>query len=168
MVNPDYSSFFMCPHCESKGAIYLIKEEGGMIIVKQNCPTHGARRFTLPSRIKDHFIPYFRDLVPLCFKCGQKSEIMKNIKTSGPWTLVRCNCPTHRTGMPVYKIWNTIYHEMAFETSMEPRTIEPQQKEPEVTIPKSTLSGTNKFCPSCGDELEGAEKYCGTCGQEID
>ncbi|MFW9785516.1 MAG: hypothetical protein ACFFFB_24755, partial [Candidatus Heimdallarchaeota archaeon] len=94
MTQQDPNQLFSCPRCGTKGAIYLVKIEGTKFIVKQKCPTHGGKRYTFPRDQKEFIIPYIRDELFRCFKCGQEATIATK-KVSGFWTMIRCECPTH-------------------------------------------------------------------------
>lgn len=163
----DYSKMFSCPRCGAEGAIYLLKVAKDKIIIKQRCPKHGGRAFKLPLMQKDQFISHIRDGVFRCFKCGQDATV-DHIKGSGPWTLIRLACPTHRNKLPFQKIWNTVYSEISSMVATSPQAAQSQAVEPQPEQPQPTPSEEKKFCPNCGTPLEGAEVFCGACGAEID
>ena len=166
MSQLDYSHMFTCPRCGTMGAIFLLKLAGTQMIIKQRCPTHGGRTIKLPLMQKDLVMPYIRNAVFKCFKCGQDAAI-HSIKVAGPWTIIKCNCPTHANKLPNQKIWSTIYNEIASKpvTPAAPvaaaAPVQPIQPQP-------ASSGEKMFCPNCGTPMEGTEKFCGDCGTEID
>lgn len=162
MTQQDYSKKFSCPHCGTMGAIFLLKVTGSQILIKQRCPTHGGRKYIVPLMKKDEFMPYIRDAVFRCYKCGQEA-IVDYVKVKGPWSLVRCSCPTHKNKLPFYKIWNSVYNEISGkELEAQPPT-EPQPEESEPTIGER-----KEYCPHCGTPLRGVEKFCGACGAELE
>lgn len=165
MVQSDYSQMFSCPRCGARGAIINLKAAGSYIIIKQKCPTHGGRTIKIPLVQKDLVLPYIRDGVFRCFKCGQEATL-DHMKVSGYWTLVRMLCPTHGNKLPFAKIWGTIYSELP---KGEVAALKPAQPEPEPIQPISQEpSEEKKFCPNCGASIKGIEKYCGECGAEIE
>lgn len=170
MSHLDYSTMFSCPKCGAVGAIYLLKLAGTQMIIKQRCPTHGGRSIKLPLLRKDLVIPYIRNSVFKCFKCGQDAAV-HSMKVAGPWTIIKCTCPTHANKLPNQKIWSTVYNEIA----SKPVTPEPAAAPSEAPAaqvqpiqPQSASSGEKMFCPNCGTPMDGSEKFCGDCGTEID
>ncbi|MHA2429686.1 MAG: zinc-ribbon domain-containing protein [Promethearchaeota archaeon] len=162
MTQQDYSKKFSCPQCGTVGAIYLLKVTGSQMLIKQNCPTHGARKYVVPLMQKDEFMPYIHDAVFRCFKCGQEA-VVDHVKVKGPWSLIRCTCPTHKNKLPVYKIWSSVYNEIS---SKELETQPPTEPEPAESEP--TIGERKEYCPHCGTPLRGVEKFCGACGAELD
>ncbi|MFX1494075.1 MAG: zinc-ribbon domain-containing protein [Promethearchaeota archaeon] len=161
MNQQDFSKRFSCPRCGTMGAIFLLKVIGSQILIKQRCPIHGGRKYAVPLMQKDDFMPYIRDAIFRCYKCGEEATV-DYVKVKGPWSLIRCNCPTHRNKLPFYKIWSSIYNEISSEglevqPPMEPR---PTEQEP-------TIGEQKEFCPHCGTPLRGIEKFCGSCGAEL-
>ena len=112
MSQLDYSHMFTCPRCGTMGAIFFLKLAGTRMIIKQRCPTHGGRVIKLPLLQKDLVMPYIRNAVFKCFKCGQDAAV-HSMKIAGPWTIIKCTCPTHANKLPNQKIWSTIYNEIA-------------------------------------------------------
>ncbi len=177
MADPNYSVLFNCPKCGKSGSIYLVKVAGTQIIVKQRCPDHGGRQFKIPLMRKDGVIPLFHDGFFRCFKCGAQAPVA-NKRNSGPWTLIRLNCPTHGVKIPELKIWGTVYSEVtqnhgegpggAVQIPAAPQPVAPAPVVPEIAEKQPTPTPEKKFCPNCGTPLEGIEAFCGTCGAEID
>ena len=168
MSHLDYISMFSCPRCGTMGAIFLLKMAGTKMIIKQRCPTHGARAIKIPLIQKDLVIPYIRSAVFKCFKCGQDAT-PKIVKIAGPWTIIKCTCPTHGNKVPNQKIWSTIYNEIASKSvtpAAAPVAIPAAQVQP--AQPEPASSGQKMFCPNCGTPMDGSEKFCGDCGAEID
>jgi hypothetical protein len=161
MSRPDFSNIFSCPRCGTIGAIYLLKVAGNKMIIKQRCPQHGGRSYKLPLIQKDQFIPYIRNAVFRCYKCGQEATV-DNLKMSGPWTLIRAACPIHGNKLPYQKIWSAIYTEIC--RGDVPNLKSQQTEKQSVSQFEATVI---KFCPHCGDHLKGIEKYCSACGSEI-
>jgi len=119
MSQSDLAKMFDCPSSGNKGAVHLIKLVKDQILVKQSCPTlhpYGwnskVRHLGIPLRLKDQCVPYFRDAVFRCFKCGQEATV-DHVKFSGPWTLIKLSCPTHGNKLPTHKIWSTIYSDIS-------------------------------------------------------
>ena len=168
MSQLDYSHMFTCPRCGIMGAIFLVKLAGSQMIIKQRCPTHGGRVIKLPLLQKDLVLPYIRNAVFKCFKCGQDASIY-SVKIAGPWTIIKCNCPTHANKVPNQKIWSTIYAEI---TSMPgtpaPAPVATPAAQVQPAQPEPASSGNKMFCPNCGTPMDGSEKFCGDCGTEID
>ena len=125
MTQPDFSKMFSCPRCGTMGAIYFLKVAGNNMIIKQRCPIHGGRSYKVPLVQKDISIPYIRDAVYKCYKCGQEVSV-DQIKASGPWTLIRGACPNHGNKLPFQKIWNSVYAEISSKAVMTPQP-EPAQ-----------------------------------------
>ena len=157
MEHQDYNKMLSCPRCGDVGAIYLLKVAGDKLIIKQRCPKHGGRSFKLPLMEKNILIPHIRNAIFRCFKCGQEAKA-DLIKESGPWTLIRCDCPTHGNKLPFQKIWSVIYTEISSEPVVQSQPAQPQP------IP----SEENMFCPDCGMPMEGSQRFCGSCGAEVD
>ena len=184
MANPDYGQLLLCPKCGNVGAIFVLKVAGLKIVIKQKCPKHGERATEFPFMQKDLLIPHLHDAIFRCFKCGQPAPVGLT-KIDGPWTLIKCNCPTHGTKLPFQKIWSSLYIEIEGQLPIEqdfqqPQTQQPELKQPEkiqlkqieFEQPKSEQRQSNsangkKFCPNCGSLLMGNEKFCGICGEEI-
>ena len=184
MAYPDYGQLFVCPKCGNIGAIFVLKVSGLKIVIKQKCPKHGARAIVFPFMQKDLLIPHVRDALFRCFKCGQPAPVGLT-KITGPYTLIKCNCPTHGTNLPFQKIWSSMYIEIAGQLPLvqdfQPSQIQqPELKQPELVQleqiefkqPKSeqlqsSSADGRKFCPNCGSHLMGTEKFCGICGEEI-
>ncbi|MFX1496974.1 MAG: hypothetical protein ACFFBH_05585 [Promethearchaeota archaeon] len=103
------NNLFACPKCGTIATIYLIKVVRDYILVKQRCPIHGIGHSLIPTRLKDDSMPYFRDAIFRCFKCGQKANLFHE-KYSGPWALISVDCPTH--GIKTYRIWHSVYEEI--------------------------------------------------------
>ncbi len=162
MTQSDYNKLLNCPRCGALGAIYLLKLAGPKIIVKQRCPEHGGRSYKIPLTQKDLFIPYVQNAIFRCYKCGQEAPI-DHVKVSGPWTLIKCSCPTHGKKLPYQKIWTTVYDEISSNVSATPQS---EYSQPEQLQP--TPSEEKKFCPNCGTELEEIGKFCGACGAEVE
>lgn len=114
MSEKDLAEMFECPGSGNKGAIYLIKLVKNHFIVKQSCPPDGKRLFRIPVRLEDQSVPYFRDSVFRCFKCGQGIKVA-HVKHSGPWSLIYLSCPTH--GNKRHKIWSSVYKEISNEVA---------------------------------------------------
>jgi transcription elongation factor Elf1 len=114
MSETDLVKMFECPVSGSKSAVQMIKLVKDQILVKQSCPPNKVRLLRIPLRLKDQSIPYFRDAVFRCFKCGQEAAV-DFVKTSGPWTLLTLSCPTHGYKQPTHKIWSSIYSDMTKE-----------------------------------------------------
>ena len=110
----DLIKMFECPVSGTKSAIKLIKLVKDHVLVKQNCPPDKVRILRIPLRLKDQSIPYFRDAVFRCVKCGQKATV-DFVKISGPWTLLTLSCPTHGYKQPTHKIWSAIYSDLTKE-----------------------------------------------------
>ncbi len=170
MSHIDYSTIFSCPRCGTMGAIFLVKLAGTQMIIKQRCPTHGGRTIKLPLMQKDLVMPYIRNSVFKCFKCGQDAT-PNLIKIAGPWTIIKCTCPIHGNKVPNQKIWSTIYAEI---TSMPgtpapaPAPVATPAAQVQPAQPEPASSGNKMFCPNCGTPMDGSEKFCGDCGTEID
>ena len=160
MVDIDYNKMFSCPKCGIIGTIYLVKVSSNKIVIKQRCPDHGGRSFTVPLNEKDNYIHLIQDAVFRCYKCGQEA-IQSFIKISRPWTLIKCSCPNHGS-IITQKIWSSIYKEI---TSKETAT--PQLTQPEPSPIQTVLSEENKFCPNCGAELTDSGIFCGECGSKL-
>ncbi|TFG25680.1 MAG: zinc ribbon domain-containing protein [Promethearchaeota archaeon] len=172
MAEPDYSMLFKCPKCSSFGSIYLVKLAGTQMIIKQKCPTHGGRVIKIPIMRKDVVSHLLHDGVFRCIKCGQQAPV-HNLRVSGPWTLIRLNCPTHGIKVSELKIWSIIYSEITIKHGAEPQFAPPQkiEVEPVESAPLEkppTTNGEKKFCPNCGVKLDGIETFCGACGAEIE
>ena len=184
MTYPDYGQLLICPRCGNIGAIILLKVAGMTIVIKQKCPSHGTRVIKFPFMQKDYLIPHIRDAVFRCFKCGQPASVGLT-KIQGPWTLIKCNCPTHGTNLPYQKIWSSMYIEIAGQIPIVQEFVKPEIQQPEFKRPekvqleqtefiqskseqqKSNLENEKKFCPNCGSLLMGTEKFCGICGEEL-
>ena len=181
MAHSDYSKMFGCPKCGTMGAIYVLKVGGDKIVIKQRCPQHGARSFKVPLMQKDQFIHLIRNAVFRCYKCGQEATV-SDIKLSGPWTLIKCNCPTHGK-MTVQKIWNTIYNEissmadappesvqpeLAQPELAQPELVQPELTQPELAQPEPTPGVEKRVCPFCKTPIESEGRFCGGCGAEVD
>jgi hypothetical protein len=179
MAYPDYGQLLVCPKCGNIGAIYVLKVAGLKIVIKQKCPKHGGRSVVFPFMQKDYLIPHVRDAVFRCFKCGQPAPVGLT-KIEGPWTLIKCNCPTHGTKLPFQKIWSSMYIEIAGQLPIGQDFQQPQVQQPEKVQleqtefvqhkfeqPQSNSENGKKFCPNCGSLLMGTEKFCGICGEEI-
>ena len=187
----NYQESFRCPQCGSIGAIFLVKVEGPQIIIKQRCPQHGGRRFTLPLMNKHLFIDLIKDGIFRCFKCGMPAPAYK-IEFRGPWIMLQNYCSQHRTNIKLQKIWGSLYIEAAsllhtnissqlsqekFITKNEISEVdfsnlEAPKKEPfdlykEGGEEKIENEKKLLICPNCGSSLEGKERFCGTCGAEI-
>ena len=162
MENPDNSKMISCPKCGAIGAIYVLKVTGKQLLIKQRCPRHGGRAFKIPLMQRNLILPHIPRALYRCYKCGQDATV-DHIRVSGPWTLIRCACPTHGNKLPYQKIWSSIYAELSNMASNGPPPPQPiqQQAQPQP-------QPINKFCPQCGTILEGSEKFCGMCGEEID
>ena len=176
----DYNNLFKCPKCGASGCISLVKVVNTLVIIKQRCLKHGERVIKVPLIQKDLFLNLIRDNLFLCYKCGQPASV-ESTKLTGPWTILKLNCPTHGTKLPDQKIWNSIYGEISSGAG-QPSIKIPQQtieeKFPEAP-PESMLDETPQvepiitsrgkalFCPNCGTQIKGNEKFCGTCGTEL-
>ncbi|MFX0009087.1 MAG: hypothetical protein ACFE9R_02125 [Candidatus Hermodarchaeota archaeon] len=114
MSEIDLVKMFECPVSGSKSAVQMIKLGKDQILVKQSCPPNKVRLLRIPLRLKDQSVPYFRDAVFRCFKCGQKAAV-DFVKISGPWTLLTLSCPTHGYKQPTHKIWSLIYSDITNE-----------------------------------------------------
>lgn len=147
---------FSCPKCGKTGTITFLKADGDKIIVKQRCPFHGERTFKVPLLQKDLYISQFRNGIFRCYTCGEVATV-KSAKTSGPWMLVKCACPTDGDKLPVQKIWSTIYTDISSREFTEPEPIQPI----------STQTDEKKFCPSCGTPLKEKGEFCDACGHKI-
>ena len=165
MSQLDYSKMFSCPKCGTMGAIFLVKLAGTKMIIKQRCPTHGGRVIKLPLMQKDLVIPYIRNAVFRCFKCGQEAAV-HSMRVAGPWTIIKCNCPTHANKLPNQKIWSTVYTEITRAAEPPAAQVQPSQVQP--SQPQPASSEEQMFCPNCGTPIGGTEKFCGDCGTEID
>ena len=161
MVEIDYNQIFSCPKCGTSGNIYLVKVSGNKIVMKQRCPEHGGRSFTVPLKEKDSYIHLIQENVFRCYKCGQEAE-QSFIKVSGPWSLSKSKCPIHGA-VVTQKIWSSIYNEISSVGAVTPQLTQSQPSQIE-TVPSEEL----KFCPSCGDPLTGVGSFCGTCGSKLD
>jgi len=176
MTHSDYNHMFRCPRCGAVGAIYVLKIGGDKIVIKQRCPKHGGRSFKVPLMHMNQFSHLIRDSVFRCYKCGQEA-VATFEKKSGPYSLIKCTCPTHGK-QTVQKIWKTVYDEISKKEIVEPKPEEPELKEPEpaeeepveseLEEPEPTPSEKTKICPMCKSPLRGIEKFCGTCGTEIE
>ncbi|MCK4380905.1 MAG: hypothetical protein KAW51_07160 [Candidatus Lokiarchaeota archaeon] len=162
MAQSEDSKNFSCPKCGKISTITFLKADGDKIIVKQKCPKHGERTFKVPLIQKDNFIPHFRQGVFRCYQCGQEA-IVESTKTSGPWMLVKCACPTHGNKLPLQKIWSTIYTDISQYTDIS------LKESPESEHIKSPPIQTDekKFCPDCGTPLKETGDFCDTCGSKI-
>jgi len=109
MSQSDLVNMFACPKCGNPGAIFFVKLVNELFLVKQRCPIHGGRLFKLPTRLKEASISHFRDAIFRCSKCGQEAALF-HVKYSGPWALIKVDCPTH--GLKTQKIWTTVYNEI--------------------------------------------------------
>lgn len=114
MSQSDLAKMFESPESGNKVVVHLIKPVGFQILVKIRYPPSGMRILRIPLKLKDQSIPYFQDAVFRCFKCGQKIPV-DHVKRSGPWTLIRLNCPVHGYFLPYHKIWSTIYTKISRE-----------------------------------------------------
>jgi len=161
MVEIDYNQIFSCPKCGTSGNIYLVKVSGNKIVIKQRCPTHGGRSFTVPLKEKDSYIHLIQENAFKCYKCGQEAE-QSFIKVSGPWSLSKSICPIHGA-VVTQKIWSSIYNEISNVGAVKPQLTQSQPSQIK-TVPSEEL----KFCPSCGDPLTGVGSFCGTCGSKLD
>lgn len=121
MTQPDHSTMFKCPKCGAVGAIFLVKVAGVQVIVKQRCPIHGPRSFKLPVSFLSRQIPFIQDAVYRCYKCGQKAT-QDRMKMSGPWTLIKCTCPTHGNKLPWQKIDYSVYYKISPESFQAPKS----------------------------------------------
>jgi transcription elongation factor Elf1 len=166
MAEIDYSKMFSCPRCGAQGAIYLLKVAGSKVVVKQRCPVHGGRSFTFPLVQKDALIPEIERNIFRCYKCGQEATV-NNMKISGPWTLIKCSCPTHGFKLPWQKIWSTVYNEMARKSDEKAQLTQPVAPV-KAEAPEPEPIEKKEFCPDCGAELTGLEKFCGTCGTKLE
>ncbi|MFX1496812.1 MAG: zinc-ribbon domain-containing protein [Promethearchaeota archaeon] len=166
MTEQDYSKMFSCPRCGAMGAIYVLKVAGNRIVIKQRCPIHGGRKYNVPLMQKDLFIPYLKDAIFRCFKCGQEAKV-DYMKIKGPWTLIRSYCPTHGKNLPIQKIWTSIYNEVSSKGVQEEKTLEMESKEPQLET-ESSPSEEKKFCPNCGAPITGEENFCGACGSKLE
>lgn len=108
----DIINLFECSTCGMKGATHLIKIAKDQILVKQRCPTHGGRLFRLPFRLIKDIIPYIRDAMYRCYKCAQSTTV-DHAKVSGRWMLIKMSCSIHKTDLPYYKIWDSVYSDIA-------------------------------------------------------
>ena len=117
MSETDLVKMFECPVSGSKSAVQMIKLVKDQILVKQSCPPNKVRLLRIPLRLKDQSIPYFRDAIFRCFKCGQEAAV-DFVKISGPWTLLTLSCPTHGYKQPTHKIWSLIYSDITNEKIM--------------------------------------------------
>ncbi|GAH47141.1 unnamed protein product [marine sediment metagenome] len=68
MVEIDYNKIFSCPKCGLSGNIYLVKVSGNKIVMKQRCPDHGGRSFTVHLKEKDSYIHLIKENVFRCYK----------------------------------------------------------------------------------------------------
>ena len=155
MAYMNYNKMFSCPRCGTVGTIFLAKLAGNSIVIKQKCPKHGSRSFRVPYLQEEFYIHLLQSAVFRCFKCGQDAKV-DQVKIKGPYTLLKCNCPTHGNKLPFQKIWSTVYSKIS---SKDYTTPQPAQPPP---------SNENKFCPICGTQIEGTGRFCGNCGAEID
>jgi len=117
MSQSDLAKMFDCPGSGNKGVVHLIKLVKDHILVKKSCPTlyppsNRVMLLKIPLRLKDQCIPYFRDAVFRCFKCGQEATV-DHLKFSEPWTLIKLSCPTHGNKLPTHKIWSTVYSDIS-------------------------------------------------------
>ncbi len=160
MAEKDYNKIFSCPKCGVSGNIYLVKVSGNKIVMKQRCPTHGGRSFTVPLKEKDSYIHLIQENVFRCYKCGQEAE-QSYMRDSAPWTLIKTSCPTHGA-ITTQKIWGSIYNEISNKGDSTQHPAQPQPSQIE-TMP----SEENKFCPNCGGELVDTGSFCGECGSKL-
>jgi len=166
MTQQDYSKIFSCPRCGAMGAIYVLKVAGNKMVVKQRCPIHGGRSFNIPTMQKDLFLPYIKDSIFRCYKCGQEAKV-DFLKVKGPWTLIKCDCPTHGKNLPTQKIWTSIYNEISAPSLQEPAT-PPLESVETQTEAEPSPSEEKKFCPNCGEPITGEENFCGACGSKLE
>jgi len=165
MAYMDYNKMFSCPRCRAIGTVYLVKMAGNSMVIKQKCPNHGARSFRVPYLQERYYIDLLRRGVFQCFKCGQEAT-EDQVKIKGPYTLLKCNCPTHGNKLPFQKIWSSVYSEISSKGHTTPQSAEAQPTQPQLGQPIS--SDENKFCSNCGTQIEGTGRFCGNCGSEID
>ena len=112
ITETDLAKMFECQTTNGNaGAIHLIKVTKHQILVKQRWPSGEKRFFRIPMRLMNECIPYFRDRIFRCFKCGQESMV-DHEKHSGPWTLIKLTCPTHGNNLSYHKIWTTVYYDV--------------------------------------------------------
>ena len=157
MAQSENDKHFTCPKCEQIGIITLLKAIGDKLLIKKKCPAHGESTSKIPLIQKNSFIPQFRRGVFRCSQCGQEATV-RSTKTSGPWMLVNCSCPTHGNKLPVQKIWSTIYIDITNEEGQ----ITEQIQEADIQNDKK------KFCPNCGTPLKGIGDFCDTCGSKVE
>jgi hypothetical protein len=168
MSQSDLAKMFECPINGNKGVVHLIKLTGFQILAKIKCPSGGVRLLKIPLRLGAQCVPYFRDSVYRCFKCGQKSTV-DLVKHSGPWTLIKLNCPTHGNNLPTHKIWSSIYVEISGEGIAKPQPVQPQPVQPQQVQPQPIPSVEKRFCRNCGERFKDAsQKVCQNCGTERD
>jgi hypothetical protein len=156
MAQSEENKIFNCPKCGSKGTIYFIKAVGKKILIKQKCPRHGDRSFSIPLMKKNLFIPNFRENVFQCHYCGKETTVQK-AKPSGPWILLKCTCPTHGNKLPIQRIWSTIYIDISAKEILTSQAVD--QVNNQINKPK--------LCPNCKTPVRGKSKYCDACGAEL-
>ena len=156
MAQSEDIKHFSCSKCGNTGTIFFIKAVRKKIQIKQKCPQHGDRSFSIPLMKKNLFIPHFRASVFRCPKCGKETTV-ESAKPSGPWMLVKCVCPTHGKNIPPQRIWSTIYIDISTKEAPAPRAVQPQP----------AIIDEKKFCPNCGTILKGGGEFCDACGTKF-